>query len=48
MIKRGRDYTNRSPKDQSWCVWLSKFRLDIVDLTSTHGEGSGTSLLDRG
>ncbi|TWW57747.1 R2DM Retrovirus-related Pol polyprotein from type II retrotransposable element [Takifugu flavidus] len=27
---------------------VEKFRLDIVGLTSTHGKGSGTSLLERG
>ncbi|TWW53253.1 hypothetical protein D4764_0018200 [Takifugu flavidus] len=27
---------------------VEKFRLDIVGLTSTHGMGSGTSLLERG
>ncbi|TWW56348.1 hypothetical protein D4764_08G0003350 [Takifugu flavidus] len=27
---------------------VEKFRLDIVGLTSTHGKGSGTSLLEKG
>ncbi|TWW75358.1 hypothetical protein D4764_13G0000200 [Takifugu flavidus] len=27
---------------------VEKFRLDIVGLTSTHGKGSGTSILERG
>ncbi|TWW59340.1 hypothetical protein D4764_06G0008700 [Takifugu flavidus] len=45
---KGGNVTSLVGKEPELVCEVEKFRLDIVGLTSTHGKGSGTSLLERG